>query len=38
MEYIKKIKEWAAGKTDMGESDYLDNCFACNNNIDIHKL
>lgn len=25
-------------KADMGESDDLDNCFACSNNIDIHKL
>ncbi len=25
-------------KADMGESDHLDNCFACDNNTDIHKL
>lgn len=25
-------------KADMGESDYLDNCFACNSNIDVNKL
>lgn len=25
-------------KTDMGESDHLDNCFACDSNTDVHKL
>lgn len=25
-------------KADMGESDYLDNCFACDDSIDIDKL
>lgn len=25
-------------KADMGESDYLDNCFACDSNTDIHEL
>lgn len=25
-------------KTDMGESDYLDNCFACDSNTNVHKL
>lgn len=25
-------------KADMGESDYLDNCFACDDNIDVNKL
>ena len=27
-----------SGETDMGESDCLDNCFACSDNIDIHEL
>lgn len=27
-----------SGETDMGESDNLDNCFACSNSIDIHEL
>ena len=25
-------------ETDMGESDHLDNCFACDGNTDVHKL
>lgn len=25
-------------KADMGESDCLDNCFACDGNIDVNKL
>ena len=25
-------------KTDMGESDYLDNCFACDSNTNVHEL
>lgn len=27
-----------SNETDMGESDYLDNCFACDSNTDVHKL
>lgn len=30
--------ELGEDKTDMGESDYLDNCFTCDNNTDVHKL
>lgn len=25
-------------ETDMGESDYLDDCFTCGNNTDVHEL
>lgn len=30
--------ELGEDKADMGESDYLDNCFACDSNTDVHKL
>ena len=26
------------GKADMDKSNYLDNCFACDNNTDVHEL
>lgn len=32
------ISELGKDKADMGESDYLDNCFACDNNTDVHEL
>ena len=32
------IPELGKNKADMGESDDLDNCFACSNSIDIHEL
>jgi len=32
------ISELGKDKTDMGESDYLDNCFAYDDNTDVHKL
>lgn len=33
-----EISELGKDKADMGESDYLDNCFACDNNTDVHEL
>ena len=30
--------ELGKDETDMGKSDYLDNCFACDSNTDVHKL
>lgn len=33
-----EISKLGKDKTDMGESNYLDNCFAYNNNTDVHKL
>lgn len=30
--------ELGKDKTDMGESDYLNNCFACDSNTDVHEL
>ena len=33
-----EISELGKDKADMGESDYLDNCFACDGNTDVHKL
>lgn len=33
-----EISELGENKTDMGKSDYLDNCFACDGNTDIHEL
>ena len=27
-----------SGEADMGESNCIDNCFACSNSIDIHEL
>lgn len=33
-----KIPELGKDKADMGESDYLDNCFACDDNTDVHEL
>lgn len=32
------ISELGKDEADMGESDYLDNCFACDSNTDIHEL
>lgn len=32
------ISKLGKDEADMGESDYLDNCFACDNNTDVHKL
>lgn len=37
-EVHQTISELGKNETDMGESDYLDNCFACDNNTDVHKL
>lgn len=34
----QSVPELGKDKADMGESDDLDNCFAYNNSIDIHKL
>lgn len=34
----QKHQGMGGGETDMGESDSLDNCFACSNSIDIHEL
>lgn len=33
-----EIPELGKDKADMGESDYLDNCFACDNNTNVHEL
>lgn len=33
-----EISELGKDKADMGESDHLDNCFACDGNTDVHKL
>lgn len=33
-----EISELGKDKADMGESDYLDNCFACDNSTDVYKL
>ena len=33
-----EISELGKDKADMGESNYLDNCFACDNNTDVHEL
>ena len=33
-----EIPEPDEDKTDMGKNDHLDNCFAYDNNTDIHKL
>ena len=33
-----EISELDKDKADMGESDYLDNCFACDSNTDVHEL
>lgn len=33
-----EISELGKDKADMGESDYLDNCFACDGNTDVHEL
>lgn len=30
--------ELGKNKADMGESDYLNNCFACDDNTDVHEL
>ena len=30
--------ELGEDKADVGKSDYLNNCFACNSNTDVHKL
>lgn len=32
------IPEQDEEKADMGKSDNLDNCFACDSNIDVHEL
>ena len=32
------ISELGKDETDMGESDYLDNCFTCDGNADVQKL
>ena len=34
----KTNPELGKDKADMGESDYLDNCFTCDSNTDVHKL
>ena len=34
----QKYQGMGSGEADMGESDSLDNCFACSNSIDIHEL
>ena len=34
----REISELGEGKADMGESNYLDNCFACDNNTNVHEL
>ena len=33
-----EISEPDKNKADMGESDYLDNCFACDGDIDVNEL
>lgn len=33
-----KISELGKNEADMGESDHLDNCFACDGDTDIHEL
>lgn len=33
-----EIFELGKDKADMGESDYLNNCLACNDNTDVYKL
>lgn len=33
-----EISEPGKNKADMGENDYLDNCFAYNGNTDVHEL
>lgn len=30
--------ELGKNKADMGENNYLDNCFACDDNTNVHKL
>lgn len=34
----QEISELGKDESNMGKSDYLDNCFACDGNIDVHKL
>ena len=33
-----EISELGKDKADMGDSDYLDNCFACDSNTDVYML
>ena len=32
------VSELGKNEINMGESGYLDNCFACDNNTDVHEL
>lgn len=32
------VSELGEDKANMGKSDYLDNCFACDSNTNVHKL
>lgn len=33
-----EISELGSNKADMGESDHLDNCFACDSSASVHEL